>query len=335
MFKKLRILASKYRDFTVVPYDELEIGREHYFTKKSNIKEIEKYYCDVFQDVEELKSLECFLDPLVIKNIDKLYIVVDMFPNTSERFHRFEKRIPRSVFESCLHVYSYDKRPYLFLKDDWIDRFWNSTYSTYVFIDLIGFKKYMEKHVELDRSLFQSINLQLDYFVKDRPDVSIISVSDSVIIKKNWGIRDEYKKFTPEDLIKDFLEVKTIFKRAMGLDSFAVFTQGFNEFSSDDVFRSSVSGRHVSMLTSGAPFIDLMDIEKAAVSNQKKKIHPPCDCYFHEDFLLSINFKFEHAKWRDNIAKYRFDSKTTLSNFYFPLNSEDVLNRIEQKMIVE
>jgi hypothetical protein len=331
MFNKLRALATRDKDFEVVPFEKLEVNREHFFTKRSNIAEVEDYYCKVFQGSDDVEFPTCYLDKMVIKSVAENYVIVDIFPNTHDRFHRFEKRIPRKVFDSCLYVYSYDKRPYFFIEDEWVDRFWNSKYSSYVFIDLIGFKKYMEQEVELDRELAEEINKKLDKFVSSRADISILSVSDSVILKKNWGIRDDYNDFTPEILIEDFLEIKKIFKEMIGLDSFAVFTQGFNEFSTEDNLRFSEDCRHVSMLTSGAPFVDLMDIEKVAVMNQKNGIHPPCDCYFHDDFFLSLNFKFEHSDWRQNVKKFSFDSRTTFSDKYVPLNSTDVIKKVKIK----
>lgn len=330
-FQSLRNISSKFKNFDVLDFNHLEESKECFFTKKSNIQMVENYYCDVFNELhdDQIREMTCFLDKTVVKKVEATSIVVDMFLNTHNRFHRFEKRIPRNVFDVALYVYSYDKRPYLFLNDDWVDRFWNSSFTAYVFIDLVGFKEYMKKNIELDREKLEKINQEIDRYIEGKKGLSVISVSDSVILKKNFGIRDAYEQYTPEELVYDSIEIRKIFKDNLGLDSYAIFTQGFNEYSSKDNFHIGAGGNHVSMLSSGSPYVDMFDIELSASQNLKSKIHSPYSCYFHEDFFLSMNFKFSESDWRANVPRYRYNSRSTMMNAYIALNEFDFLDKFE------
>jgi len=98
--------------------------------------------------------------------------------------------------------------------------------------------------------------------------VSFISFADSLLLKSNWtvGHYESTVKYTysPEVFFGLFDELRVLYREELGLEIYAVLTQGSNEYYDDDVTHISASGNHISLNSLGLPFAQLLAIDDAA-----------------------------------------------------------------------
>ena len=128
------------------------------------------------------------------------------------------------------------------------------------------------------------------------------------LIKSNWNVGDykndiEYS-YSPETFIIVSQKVKDIYEETLGLETYAVISQGSNEYYDDPLLHISKTMNHVSLNSLGVPFAQLLDIDHAARSSIREGTHDPAEIYMDQQYFYSLKIKFEFDK--DSVQNYEY-----------------------------
>lgn len=138
------------------------------------------------------------------------------------------------------------------------------------------------------------------------------------------GIECSYK---PEVFLSIIKEIQDIYQKILGLDVYAVVTQGSNEYYDEPLLHISESKNHVCLNSLGLPFAELLAIESSAKAAIRKKVHPPAEVYMDEQYYHSLNFKFEFEKNKKPKNSYKAIMKTE-EPYYFYSSCDELINNI-------
>jgi hypothetical protein len=200
-------------------------------------------------------------------------------------------------------------------------------------IDAIGTKVALGKG-SLSREKLLLLRNEIDKLAKRYPVVSFISFADSVLIKSNWSVGHVHSEvkytYEPEIFITIVKEFQSIYKNTLGLDVYAILTQGSNEYYEDSLLHISESKNHICLNSLGVAFAELMSINESVRSSIKApKVHEPSELYMDEQFYNSLKFKFDFQKSvRNNKNKYRRKMVGTDGVYYY-CQFQDILDNLE------
>ena len=99
-------------------------------------------------------------------------------------------------------------------------------------------------------------------------------------------------------------EINEIYKATLGLSTYAVITQGVNEYYDDSLSYVSDLRNHISLNSLGIPFAQIFEIEATAKKAIKAETHPRAELYMDEQYYRSLKYK------------YAFDTNAGASNAY-------------------
>ena len=92
-----------------------------------------------------------------------------------------------------------------------------------------------------------------------------VSFADSLLIKSNWRVghfrSDVSYTYNPEVVVRIIKELQAVYQVVLGLDVYAILTQGTNEYYEDSLVHISSGQNHISLNSLGIPFAQLMAIE--------------------------------------------------------------------------
>jgi len=240
-----------------------------------------------------------YVSPVAIRKINDQLMELSWYANTHTRFHEVSITLPRDKIKMCVACWHYDVKPYIFVDHEWLEQLHLREYSVFSLIDAIGVKEAITNNL-LTKDKLIELRGKIDKLAEKYDNISFISFADSLILKSNWDVGYHHKdikcSYRPELFLTVIKDVEDIYREVLGLQIYAVLTQGSNEYYGESLLHISESKNHICLNSLGVPFAELMAIESAAKNAIKTGIHPPMQLYIDEQFYHSLRFKFEFKK---------------------------------------
>lgn len=229
------------------------------------------------------------------------------YPNLHSRFHEVAISLPKDQFVACIGCWRYDEKPHIFVKSEWLEKLYLKLYSVFALIDAIGVREAL-KSGSFSRAKLINLREAIDDLAKRHKKISFISFADSLLLKSNWSVghfRSRVKyTYQPEIFLQIIKELQEIYRATLGLEIYAILTQGGNEYYEDSLLHISKSRNHICLNSLGIPFAELMAIEGAVRSAIRSKRHDPAEIYMDAQFFRSLSFKFGFEK--KSIGKFSY-----------------------------
>lgn len=321
--------------FRVYEFEDIPLNEECWLMGQEYAKEYEKCLLKYFE--EELCSSAPAYEPVgrgssvVVLSVHEDFLELSWCPLMPTKFHEVSVTLPREEFVACVEYWNYDKYARLFVKDDWLYQLHLKHYSSFAMIDVANAKDAIREG-KLSRDKLIRVRDAIDALAAEHPEISFISFADSLILKSNWTIghfrSDVLYTYRPETLLRIFQKLKSIYAKHLGVDIYGVFTQGANEYYEDNELHISPSNNHICLNSLGAPFADLMTIERTAKDCIKMKTHPPCELYIDSDFYHSLRLEYEFDKHKQSKVKYSTKLRQQ-DGYYYYCQCDDILNNLK------
>ena len=253
------------------------------------------------------------------RKINTNSIELSWYPNVHTRFHEVSISIPKEEIKACVGCWRYDIKPYIFVDHEWLENLYTREYSVFALIDAIGVKNAIRDNLLTKEKLIKLRDM-IDALAEQYRDISFISFADSFILKSNWSV-GYFKKeidctYEPEVFLRIIEKIQGIYRDVLGLEIYAVLTQGSNEYYNESLLNISQTKNHICLNSLCLPFAELLAIESAAKVALKSKVHQPAEIYMDEQYYHSLKFKYEFDKNNKPKNMYKAIMKTE-APFYF------------------
>lgn len=298
----------QHRQFELVDIKDIAFARAHYLTSDRFIPVFEEAWLREFSKVpsEEGPYDVCPFQPFVPylkieNNLQGSFVMDRMY-----RYHEVSYSLPLKEITCIVEIPDSEKYPFIFVSDEWFQEFLKGHVTTYALIDAIGVRSLIQKDSSALKNLMPKLMLEIDIVAAKFPHILFMSFADSVILKSNSPAASA-AKYKPEELLYCYVEIDAAMKKILGLPAYGIFTQGINLFSGERLFHLSATQNHVSILTLGSPFAELMKIDQQVKENIRKQIHGPSTGYFSSDFYFSLMTEFDRRKSRDEAHLFTDD----------------------------
>jgi hypothetical protein len=258
-------------------------------------------------------------------------IELSWYPNVFTRFHEMRVSLPQDQFICCVGSWQCDEKPHIFVRSAWLSNLHLRSHSAFALIDAVGVASALGRG-ELTRERLITLRDAIDELAARHTDVSLISLADNLLLKSNWSVGqfDSNVKYTyePETIIRIINELRDVYRSVLGLNLYAVLTQGLNAYYDDALLHISRTRNHISLNSLGLPFAQLLAIDQAARTAIRNEEHRPAELYLDEDFFRSLNWK--HAFQRDAcpVGKYRGPMMTNDATYYMS-DCDEILSNLE------
>lgn len=248
-----------------------------------------------------------YVSYVAARKINSSSIELSLYANIFDRFHEVSISLPKDQFVACVGCWQYDEKPRIFVKSAWLLNIHLRSYSVFALIDAIGVKDALENGKITKEKLIE-LRSGIDSIAEKHPDIAFISFADSLLLKSNWtvGHFESSVKYTykPEVFIRLASEINDLYQATLGLSTYAIVTQGGNEYYDDPLLYISKSKNHISLNSLGIPFAQLMEINETVKKAINTNVHPPAELYLDERYYRSLK------------CKHEFDKKAGPSNTY-------------------
>ncbi len=256
---------------------------------------------------------------VAVRNINTNSIELSWYPNIHTRFHEVSISIPKDKIKACVGCWRYDIKPYIFIDHEWLEHLYTREYSVFALIDAIGVKNAIRDNLLTKEKLIKLRDM-IDALAEQYRDISFISFADSLILKSNWSV-GYFKKgidctYEPEVFLAIIEKIQGIYRDVLGLEIYAVLTQGSNEYYNESLLHISPTSNHICLNSLGLPFAELLAIEGAAKAALKSKVHKPAEIYMDEQYYHSLKFKYGFNKNNKPKNVYKAIMKTE-DPYYF------------------
>lgn len=313
-------------DFENVPLDEDSYLMDECYMDEYELAMLNSFSTDEYTNVGYIGWIEA-------RRITKNSMELSWYPDLLTTLHEVTVSLPKDQFVKCVGCSAYSKRPHIFVKSSWLEHLYLRQYSIFCIVDAIGVIKALHDG-ELSHDKLIELRNAIDEVAEHYPKVSFISFADSLLLKSNWSVgtfRSETSyTYEPEIFIQLVKDIRKIYNDILGLDIYAIITQGSNEYYEDSLLHISESRNHISLNSLGIPFAQLMEINNAISSALKDKVHEPAELYMEEQFLYSLNFRMGYD--RNSLGKYQYHNKMTNSERnYICIGWEQLLDNLKSK----
>jgi len=267
-----------------------------------------------------------YISPVAVRQINEETLELSWYPNTRSRFHEVSIILPRNKVKVCVACEQYDVKPYIFVDNYWLEHLYLREYSVFSLIDAISVKDAIRKNLLTKEKLIK-LRTKIDELAVKYEDISFISFADSLILKSNWDTGYYEKEiecsYHPEIFLTVIKEIEKIYRTVLGLEIYAVLTQGSNEYYGESLLHISDTKNHICLNSLGVPFAELLAIENSAKLAFKSGIHPPMQLYMDEQLYHSLRFKYEFKKNEKPNNTYKAIMKSHQPKYYY--SSLDVI----------
>ncbi len=267
-----------------------------------------------------------YVSPVAVRRINKNSLDLSWYPNTFTRFHEVSITLPKDIIKICVGCWQYDIKPYIFVDHEWLEHLHLREYSVFALVDAIGVKDAIRSN-SLNKEKLIELRTRIDDLAEKEIDISFISFADSLILKTNWDVgyfhKDIKCSYKPEKILYVIKELDRIYQEVLGLQIYAVLTQGSNEYYGEPLLHISKSNNHICLNSLGVPFAELLAIESAAKKAIKSGAHPPMQMYLDEQLYHSLQFKYAFKKNDKPKNKYSAIMKSSQPSYFY--SSCDVL----------
>lgn len=287
-------------------FENVPLNRDIFLMGETWLEEYEQACIKMFNGGEF--PIVGYISYAAVRSISASNIELSWYPNTHTRFHEVQISLPRSQFIVCVDYHKFDGKPHLFIKDGWLDHIHLRFHSIFVLIDAIGVKAALNNG-DLTREKLLQLRERIDGLAAQYPDVSFISFADSLLLKSNWQVGQYNSKikytYEPEIFVRLVSEIQSVYCEVLGLNIYAILTQGSNVFYEDSLLHISSTQNHVSLNSLGLPFAQLMSIDDAVRNAIRNDLHRPAQLYMDDDFFHSLRFDYEFQKESCEGGSYR------------------------------
>lgn len=324
MFDNKKI--DKYR------FDEIPINQECLLKSEIDMKEFDNALVTMIEGANNNPYEVGYGSFVEVRQINENSIDLSWYPNTHTRFHEVSISIPKDKVKICVGCDRYDIIPLIFVDHKWLEQLYTREYSVFALIDAIGVKSAIRNNL-LTKEKLLLLRDRLDSLAKKYKDISFISFADSLILKSNWSIGYFPKaiqcSYEPELFLRIIKEIEAVYNDVLGLEVYAILTQGSNEYYEEPLLHISNSKNHICLNSLGVPFAELLAIERSVKAALEEKIHPPAQVYMDEQYYLSLNFKYEFDKYSKPKNVYKAIMKTK-PPYYFYSSCDELLNNLHE-----
>ena len=239
-----------------------------------------------------------YISKVAVRKINLMSIDLSWYPNFYTRFHEVPVSLPKDQFLKCVECWHYDEKPHIFVKAAWLKQLHLRSYSVFCLVDAIGFEEALRSQtIKRDRLLL--LRSKIDDLAASHPDVAFLSFADSLLVKSNWtvGHVESTTQYTyrPESILEILRSIQSIYRDVIGLEVYAVVTQGNNEYYDDPLLHQSISGHHICLNSLGLPFAQLQAIDKAVKEAVKAGRHQYAELYLDVPFYRSLQLRSDYV----------------------------------------
>ena len=234
-----------------------------------------------------------------VHRVEREALAASWYPNSIDRFHELEIRVPRDAFVCCVTTPGYREPFYVFVKGSWLSSLHMRPYSAFALVDAINVKKALAAG-QLASDALMRMRQRVDSVAAEYPGVVFVSFADSILLKTNWfvgHVGSEVKySYKPEVLIGSIESLAQAYRAELGLEIYAAIAQGVNEYEDTALVHQSSEGNHISLNSLGLPFAQILAIDEAVRAAIRNGVHPKAELYLDEPFFYSLRLRYEFAK---------------------------------------
>ncbi len=318
--------------FETYDYNDTPLNEDCWLLDEAYMGEYEKLLLASFCD--RSYNFVGSYSPIIVNQRNDDAMEISWYANMYDRFHHLAISLPKTEFTKCVECQKYDEQPILFVKSGWLQSIYSRHYSLFCLVDAIGVKKALQTGTLTQQKLVYLRN-EIDLMARGFQGISFFSMADNTILKSNWTFGHSFngKAYTynpettykPEIFISAVQKVRSIYKETLGLDSYAIITQGSNEYYDDALLHISETRNHVCLNSLGVPFAELLSIDNS-VHASLNHVHPPAQLYMDEDFYHSLRLSFD---FQVSIGKNKYKAKMkNADSFYYYAQCQDILDNI-------
>lgn len=272
------------RFFKNISPDYLDIGphTEVRIATQTTIRQLREIWKEELSEFSY--SRVRFFLAVILAN-DKKGITIQLVLTHLQRYHLISDFLSHKDIES-LKV-GRDGETYVVIKQDCYDELWKRYSVSFAYIDFIGTKEIFRQSSSELIKLLERIQSTIDVYANSHPEIAIISFADSLILKTAWSY---YKKlsYSPEEFLKNVLDLRNKLHYKYGIGSYVIVTQGHNLVNSGNLLHRNSKGNHIGLLSVGPPFASLFGIDSVVkdLSDTDKR-----SFYLDKLFYDSLNDK--------------------------------------------
>ena len=306
--------------------DSVPLNRDTYLIDEIYAKEYEEMYLG-FLDGKDYDAIG-YVSYVAVNRIFERTLELSWYPNILDRFHELPVILPKSVVRVCVDCLQYDWKPTLFVDSDWLAALYAKTFSAFCIVDAASVKNALRSD-SLDRNAFIALRNATDKLAEQYPDVAFVSFGDSILAKVNWTVGSVHNDLTytyaPEELVEVAKKLCDVVTSTLGLPAYAILSQGYNEFWSDELVHLSSTSNHFSMNSLGTPFAQILAIDEAAREAIRSGAHTPHELYMDSYFYHSLRFSAAFDK-NDKPRNGFRSPMSAKAGFYFYSDFKSVLD---------
>ncbi len=280
--------------FDVYQFEDVPLNRDCFLMDECYIQEYEASILDVFAG--NGGDPIGYISYSAVNKVNEHSLDLSWYPNISSRFHEVSISLPRNQFVTCVGCWRYDEKPHIFVKSGWLEHLYLKSYTVFCMVDAIGVKEALQKGI-LSREKLILLRKAIDQLAESHPEACFISFADSLLIKSNWTVghlkSDVSYTYNPERFVHIIKELQTVYREVLGLEVYAILTQGTNEYYDDSLVHISGGKNHVSLNSLGIPFAQLMAIDTSVRAAIKAEEHGRFELYLDKHFYNSLRFRLE------------------------------------------
>jgi hypothetical protein len=197
-------------------------------------------------------------------------------------------------------------------------------------------KDRIRKNTLTNDSLLE-LRTRIDELASRHPEASFVSFGDSLLIKINWTVgmfdRDIDYSYSPEVMLPLIQEVSRIYRDTLGLETYAVVTQGTNDYYGSAPIHIAPKGNHVCMNCLGVPFETIFAIDDAVRQALRASSHLKAQIYIDEQFYRSLQLPYDF-KSSSSPPMHEYRSRMSeVVRKYILCDAEELLAQIDQERI--
>lgn len=304
-------------------YENIPLNRDIYAIQHKDYKDFSRFwrfYLDSPDRFEVHPNHVIGVVRVCVRKVEPTYLVIEVFLDTSLRFHSTVITLPKSDFIYCLENYNYQKQPILVLSDKWIKSTLYSNYSMFCMVDAIGVKKTILEDGYISQERLRNFTRGINHIARRYPTYTFFSFGDSVVVKGSFkGARFQFNTFKPETLLQIAIEIQDVFMKTLGYCSYGVFSQGLLYDFNNKGVKKSFLGNHYSLGSLGTPFSEIFEIDEAARKNGRNGVHKRYEFYMTDYFFRALELKGGAGS---NLPSFRYNSKMSFleDGYYYALN---------------
>ena len=252
-----------------------------------------------------------YVTRVAARSVGDGWLELSWYVNISDRFHEVPLFLPEDCIVACVEVPAYGEDLHIFVRSAWLTDIHERPLATFALVDAAGVKALLQRG-RLPAASLQALRTRIDAIAEKYPQLAFVSFADSLLVKQVWfvghvGSSIRYT-YAPEALLPAILELQGAITEVLGLDAYAVVTQGMNAYDDHSPLHVSARKNHVSLNSLGVPFAQLMAIESAARDAIHTGTHLHSGIYMDALLLRSLKLNYE---FRQSLPLWPYRSPMT------------------------